>query len=152
MFLVQTQLTLITILLSFNCYAGIGTVTEQLNAPGSIVRSSKSMPVTKGTGVEMNDIVNTAKGKVGITFADDTHVEVNENSKLVIDDFVYDSKSSKNGKLAMKFAQGTVRYASGAIAHNNPNSVAINTPSATIAVRGTDFTATVDEVGASTVI
>jgi hypothetical protein len=152
MFLVQTQLILITILLSFNCYAGIGTVTEQVNAPGSIVRSSKSMPVTKGTGVEMNDIVNTAKGKVGITFADDTHVEVNENSKLVIDDFVYDSKSSKNGKLAMKFAQGTVRYASGAIAHNNPNSVAINTPSATIAVRGTDFTATVDEVGASTVI
>jgi hypothetical protein len=49
-------------------------------------------------------------------------------------------------------ASGTVRYASGAIAHNNPSKVAINTPTATIAVRGTDFTATVDELGASTVI
>ena len=49
-------------------------------------------------------------------------------------------------------ALGTVRYASGAIAHNSPNSVNINTPSATIGVRGTDFTATVDELGASTII
>ena len=99
----------------------------------------------------MDDAVKTAQGKVGITFADDTKVQVNENSRLVIDDFVYDPKS-KAGKLALNMASGTVRYASGAIAHNNANKVAINTPTATIAVRGTDFTATVDELGASTVI
>ena len=49
-------------------------------------------------------------------------------------------------------ASGTVRYASGAIAKNNPSKVAINTPTATIAVRGTDFSATVDELGRSTII
>jgi FecR protein len=99
----------------------------------------------------MEDAVKTSQGKVGITFADDTKVQVNENSKLVIDDFVYDPKA-KAGKLALNMASGTVRYASGAIAHNNPSKVAINTPTATIAVRGTDFTATVDELGASTII
>jgi hypothetical protein len=99
----------------------------------------------------MEDAVKTSQGKVGITFADDTKVQVNENSKLVIDDFVYDPKA-KSGKLALNMASGTVRYASGAIAHNNPSKVAINTPTATIAVRGTDFTATVDELGASTII
>ena len=138
--------------LSFNVFAGIGTITEQNAVPGSIVRSNKSLPGVKGAGVEMADAINTTKGKVGITFADDTKVEVNENSKLVIDDFVYDPKSSKGGKLAMKFAAGTVKYASGAIAHNDPSKVAINTPSATIGVRGTDFTATVDDSGASTII
>ena len=138
--------------LSFNAYAGIGTITEQNAVPGSIVRSNKSLPGVKGAGVEMADAINTTKGKVGITFADDTKVEVNENSKLVIDDFVYDPKSSKGGKLAMKFAAGTVKYASGAIAHNDPTKVAINTPSATIGVRGTDFTATVDDAGVSTII
>ena len=100
----------------------------------------------------MNDTVKTTAGKVGITFQDDTRVQVNENSKLVIDDFVYDPKKPGSGKLALNMASGTVRYASGAIAHNNPNKVAINTPTATIAVRGTDFTATVDELGGSTVI
>ena len=49
-------------------------------------------------------------------------------------------------------ASGTVRYASGAIAKNDPSRVALNTPSATIAVRGTDFSATVDELGGSTII
>ena len=137
---------------SINSFAVIGTITEQSNNPASIVRSKATVNGVKGTGVEMADAINTTKGKVGITFQDDTKVEVNENSKLVIDDFVYDPKSTKGGKLAMKFASGTVKYASGAIAHNDPSKVAINTPSATIGVRGTDFTATVDDAGASTII
>jgi hypothetical protein len=134
------------------CYSAIGTVTEQLNTPPSIQRKSQNLTGAKGTGVEMADAIKTAQGKVGITFEDNTKVQVNENSKLVIDDFVYDPKKPAAGKLALNMAQGTVRYASGAIAHNNPNKVAINTPTATIAVRGTDFTATVDELGRSTVI
>jgi hypothetical protein len=49
-------------------------------------------------------------------------------------------------------AMGTARYASGQIAKNNPQQVAIKTPTATIAVRGTDFSMTVDELGRSLVI
>lgn len=97
------------------------------------------------------DSIRTAQGKAGITFEDNTRVQVNENSKLVIDDFVYDP-NKKSGKIALNMALGTVRYASGQIAKNNPQKVALNTPSATVSVRGTDFTATVDEMGASTFI
>jgi len=100
----------------------------------------------------MSDTVRTQQGKVGLTFADNTKVQVTENSKLIIDDFVYDPNSKKGGKLAVNIALGTVRYASGQIAKNNPQAVAVNTPSATIGVRGTDFTAAVDELGRSTII
>jgi len=132
--------------------AAVGTITEQANNPASIQRSKTTLAGTIGTGVEMEDAVKTSQGKVGITFADDTKVQINEGSRLVIDDFVYDPKNKGTSKLALNMASGTVRYASGAIAHNNPSKVAINTPTATIAVRGTDFTATVDELGASTII
>ncbi|CAB4170311.1 FecR protein [uncultured Caudovirales phage] len=132
-------------------FSAVGKITEQVNAVPSIQRNKETISGAKGTGVEMNDAIKTTRGKVGITFADDTKVEINENSRLVIDDFVYDPKA-KTGKLAMKVALGTVRYASGQIAHNNNQNVNINTPTATVAVRGTDFTATVDEVGASTII
>ena len=132
-------------------WAVVGTVTEQVNTPASIQRDKATLTGAKGTGVEMNDSIKTQAGKVGITFQDDTKVQVNENSKLVIDDFVYDPKS-KSGKLSAKMALGTVRYASGQIAKNSPQNVALSTPTATIAVRGTDFTASVDEVGASTII
>jgi hypothetical protein len=99
----------------------------------------------------MDDAIRTGQGKVGITFEDQTKVQVNENSKLVIDDFVYDP-NKKAGKIALNMALGTVRYASGQIAKTNPQSVSVNTPSATVSVRGTDFTATVDELGRSTII
>ena len=133
-------------------YAAIGTITEQVNAPPSIVRKSATLAAGKGSGVEADDNVRTTAGKVGITFTDNTRVQINENSKLVIDSFVFDPNNKKGGKLAMKVAMGTVRYASGAVAHNNPDSVRLTTPTATIAVRGTDFTMTVYELGRSTVI
>jgi hypothetical protein len=132
--------------------AAIGTVTETTNAIPNIQRKKETLSGQKGTKVEMNDAVRTTQGKVGITFADDTKVLVNENSRLVIDDFVYDPATTKGGKLAVNVAHGTVRYASGQIAKNNPQSVSVNTPVATIGVRGTDFTATVDEFGRSTII
>jgi hypothetical protein len=136
---------------SSSSHAAIGKVTEQLNTPPSIQRANQTLSGAKGTGVEMNDSIKTQQGKVGITFEDDTRVQVNENSKLVIDDFVYDPKT-KAGKLGAKIALGTVRYASGQIAKNSPQNVALNTPTATISVRGTDFTASVDELGQSTII
>ena len=132
--------------------APVGTITAQDNAPGTIERQKTHINAAKGTGIEMQDAVNTINGKLLITFRDDTKVEINEQSRLEIDDFVFDPNTPSAGKLAMNFAQGTVRYASGAIAHNNPSKVSINTPTATVSVRGTDFTATVDELGSSTVI
>ena len=140
------------VFIAIDVHAAIGTITELVNKPPSIQRSKNVLIGNKGSGVEMNDSISTSKGIVGIKFEDDTTVQINENSKLVIDDFVYDPKSSKGGHLAVKIALGTVRYASGQIAKQNPQGVAINTPSATIAVRGTDFTATVDELGESTII
>jgi hypothetical protein len=149
----KLQSILIAALMSISqtTFAAIGTVTEQVNSPASIQRDKTTLTGNKGTGVEMNDAIKTQQGKVGITFEDNTRVQVSENSKLVIDDFVYDPKS-KSGKLGAKIALGTVRYASGQIAKNSPQNVALNTPTATIAVRGTDFTASVDEVGASTIV
>ena len=140
------------LLVATNSYAAIGTITEQSNTAPSISRKSGTLSGTKGIGVEMSDTIKTTQGKVGITFEDHTKVDITENSKLVIDEFVYDPNSKKGGKLAVNIALGTVRYASGQIAKNNPQAVAINTPTATVAVRGTDFTATVDELGRSTFI
>ncbi len=142
----------IALCFSTNALAGIGSITEQFNAPPAIQRAKSNLAGIKGTGVEMLDAIRTTQGKAGITFTDDTKVQISENSKLVVDDFVYDPKNNQGGKLALNMAMGTIRYASGQIAKANPQNVAVNTPTATIGVRGTDFSATVDEIGASTII
>jgi len=97
------------------------------------------------------NVVKTGKGKVAIGFIDDTRVDVTQHSKLIIDEFVYDP-NTKTGSLSLKSALGTIRYASGQIAKTSPKNVQITTPTATIGVRGTDFTMTVDELGSSTII
>ena len=99
----------------------------------------------------MSDIVTTANSKTNITFKDDTKVQITEQSRLVIDNFVYDGEK-KTGKLGIKMALGTIKYASGQIAKSDPQQVVVETPTATIGVRGTDFSGTVDETGKSTII
>ena len=138
------------LLVATGALADIGSVTE-LSGVAIIKRGSNTITVVKGSLVETNDKVETKNGKVKITFKDNTTVNITESSSLVIDDFVYDPKSG-SGKLNLKAASGTVRYASGNIAHNNPNAVNIKTPTAAIAVRGTDFVMSVDETGKSAVI
>jgi hypothetical protein len=115
------------------------------------VRKRQSLPSQRGSAIEMNDTVITARARAELTFEDKTNVKITEQSKLIIDDFVYDPKQG-TGKLAMKVALGTARYASGQIAKTNPQNVAVQTPTATVAVRGTDFSMTVDELGRSLVV
>jgi len=130
--------------------ADIGKVTE-LTGPTEIKRDTNVIPGSLQGGVEMKDIITTVNGKAGITFQDDTKVQITEHSRLVIDNFVYDGEK-KTGKLGMKMALGTIKYASGQIAKSDPQQVMVETPTATIGVRGTDFSGTVDEIGRSTIV
>ena len=96
----------------------------------------------------MRDLIETLKGRTNIKFVDDTKVSVTEYSKLLIDEFVYNPEK-KTGKLSLKAALGTIRYSSGKIAKNSRQNVKIKSPTASVSVRGTDFTINVQEDGAS---
>jgi hypothetical protein len=137
------------LLIASSAWADIGSVTEA-SGTAVIKRGKDTIQIVKGTEIKTNDKVETKNGKVKIVFKDDTNVTVTESSTLVIDDFVYDPKSGA-GKLGLKAAAGTVRYVSGAIA-KDPKNVKINTPTAAIAVRGTDFVMAVSETGASMIM
>jgi len=102
-------------------------------------------------GIEQYDDVRTKNGRLELTFLDDSKVKMTENSKLVIDEFVYDG-NPKTAKVAMKFAEGTARFITGQTGKIDKQNINLRTPSATIAVRGTDFTTTVDETGKSLVL
>jgi len=142
-----TLTTLVT-----NSFASIGEVTIH-NGSAVIDRQNgdKDIEVEKELDVFSYDTVKTGKGQVGIKFIDDTRVDVTAHSKLIIDEFVYDPNTN-TGKLSLKATLGTVRYASGQIAKNSAQNVNIKTPTATIAVRGTDFAMTVNEIGGSTIV
>jgi len=140
-------LILILNLLSISVYGKVGNVVSQTKA-AQITRKGDKILTEVDTPVEMRDIIETLKGRTNIKFVDDTKVSVTEYSKLLIDEFVYNPEK-KTGKLSLKAALGTIRYSSGKIAQNSGKNVKIKSPTASVSVRGTDFTMNVQEDGAS---
>ena len=131
--------------------AAIGSVVKQ-DGVTSVERGGEESALEKDSDIMFKDNVITGKGNIGITFVDDTNVAVSPQSKLLIDEFIYDPSAPSASKLAMNVVAGTVRYASGNIAHLDNQNVDIRTPTAKILVRGTAFSMTVDELGQSLVI
>ena len=144
-------LPLLSLLLISSAQAAIGTVEKQ-TGPAEVVRKAQKLEVKKKLGVESMDDIRTGDGIVSIDFDDKTKVQIEKHSKLVIDDFVYNAKKPTASKLGLRIALGTVKYASGLIAKNNRQAVAISTPTARVGVLGTAFSMTVDEVGKSLII
>ena len=131
-------------------WASIGNV-DKLEGKGVIDRDKTDITLEEELPIEQYDTVKTGNGKVGILFIDDTRVDVTQHSKLIIDEFVYDP-NTKKGKLNLSAKLGTIKYASGQIAKTSRQDIVITTPTATIGVRGTDFSMTIDELGGSTII
>ncbi len=88
---------------------------------------------------------------MAITFLDKSTVKLTEWSKLLIDEYIYDPDPSK-AKMALTFGLGTARFITGNLNRIDKQNISLKTPTANIAIRGTDFTATVDELGRSLII
>ncbi len=145
------HLWLIALLFASGAHANIGSISELQGTAVEIKRGGSTLKATKDTKIESDDTVSVGSNtNLTITFADGSTAKITQNSKLIIDDFVYDPKG--NSKAGMRVALGTVRMASGAIAKQDSKRVNISTPTAAIAVRGTDFAMTVSELGESTVV
>ena len=149
-----TKWTIIILILFYatSLWGSIGNV-DQVEGNGVIDRKDgeKDIFIEQELEVEQFDTVKTGNGKVGILFVDDTRVDVTQHSKLIIDEFAYDP-NTKKGKLNLSAKLGTIKYASGQIAKTSRQDITITTPTATIGVRGTDFSMTIDELGGSTII
>jgi hypothetical protein len=127
----------------------IGKVSE-LNGNAQIIRDD-AYGVTMAFPVQQMDDVRTAAGRVGITFVDDSVVRLTEHSKLVITEYIFNPDPDKS-KLSLRFASGTARFITSKMGLINKERINITTPTAQIAIRGTDFTCTVDELGRSLII
>ena len=129
--------------------ADIGEVSE-LKGSARILRGEPINALLQ-TGIQPLDDIRTAQGRVAVTFLDDSIVRLTEHSKLVVDEYIYDSNPSKS-KLAINFAQGTARFVTGKLGRIDKKNIRLKTPSADIAIRGTSFSVTVNELGSSLIL
>ena len=127
----------------------IGDISE-LNGSAQIVRD-KPYKANLKFAIRSNDEAITTNGRMAITFLDDSTVKLTEHSQLLIDEYIYDPDPSK-AKMALTFGLGTARFITSNLNRIDKQNIQLKTPTANIAIRGTDFTATVDELGRSLII
>lgn len=129
--------------------ADVGNVSE-LNGVARIVRD-EPVEASLEANIKSYDTLETSNGRMGITFLDDTQIRLTEHSQVLVDEFVFDPNPDKS-KMALNFAKGTARFVTGKLGLVPKKNIKIRTNSATIGIRGTDFTITVNEIGESLII
>ena len=151
----KTHLTIVSlILLMGSVYAEpIGDIIEHKGAATLTREAGEELVVTGAfiPVVELNDTAETENGRMLIEFKDKAELALTEHTRVYIDKVYYDPDPSKS-KMTMKMVVGTARFASGRLNMVDKSNIDIQTPTASIAVRGTDFTTTIDELGRTLVI
>ena len=128
----------------------IGDIVEQ-TGKGALTRNNEEFVAVVDQDILLYDLLNTGNRRMKVAFLDDSNFRLTEHSRVLIDEVIYDPNPSKS-KMVMKFAMGTARFTSGKLATMNKANISIETPSAQIAIRGTDFTTTIDELGRSLIV
>jgi len=111
----------------------------------TIERSAQALAGAVGTRLQTSDVITTgADGAVGITMSDDSLLSAGPNSTLSLDRFAFDS-TTRQGQFDTSLRKGSLAVISGRIAKQSPDAMTVRTPSAILAVRGTEFVVSVDE-------
>jgi len=125
---------------------------EEHKGSGGITRQGENIATELGLGVQQMDHVETANGRLLMKFLDDSVVRLTEHTEVTLTKYYYDPNKKAAANMTMKFVSGTARFSTGRLGLVPRENIKIETPTATIGVRGTDFTTSVDELGRSLVI
>ena len=109
-----------------------------------VARGDAFVDAAPGTTLFATDrVVTGPNASAGLVFKDGTLVTVGAATEVHIRDYVFEPKESKY-RFSMYLARGTAIYSSGKIGKLAPESVKVDTPSATVGVRGTRFIVTAE--------
>ena len=85
--------------------------------------------------VYQDDVIASGPdGKAGIAFVDGTSFDISPNSRMELNEFVY-NPAGKNNSTLINLTKGTFTFIAGQVAHTG--SMKVQTPVATMGIRGT---------------
>ncbi len=114
-----------------------------------VEREGRLVPATVGMAIRASDTLRTgADGSAGVTFADNSLVSVGPDTVFSIDKYRFDS-TTHAGEFEGSLRKGKLAAVSGKMVKQTPESMKIRTPSSVMAVRGTEFVVSVDDVVAA---
>ena len=125
------------VLIPFSCLASTGTVILAKGVVTATGSNNTDRILAKGTKIEEGDIIKTAnKSFAVIRMLDNTKLTLKPGTTLAIGKF-----SLEEGKeeACINLVKGGLRTVTGLIGKRRPESFNVDTPIASIGIRGTDF-------------
>ena len=134
---------LLILLLSTQLFANIATITA-LKGQADIKRTGNSIPASLGASLEEKDNILTQDNtKLQLIFTDETIVSIGKNSNFSISEYLFEDKQIHIAKFNM--IKGAMRTITGHIGDIAPQKFSVETRTATIGIRGTNFSVIVNE-------
>ena len=95
--------------------------------------------IRKGSGVDAGATINTSAGSFAkIKFNDGGSIFLRPSTRFRVDAFEDSGGKKKTEKSFFSLIKGGMRFVTGLIGKRNRNAYRVNTPTATIGIRGTD--------------
>ena len=125
----------------------IGVAAAVRGEVDQLTADSRSRVVHSSDSIFSNAHITTSPdGRLQVLLLDETIFTLGPSSDMIMDDFVYDPKTSA-GKISARIAKGTFRFVTGKIAPKDPDKMKIKVAVGTIGVRGTDVEVSVEPGG-----
>lgn len=126
--------------------AEAGIVTFLSGAVSVLSADGKTRMLYKGASLNQGDTAVTGKdGQIEIRFSDEAQVKLRPGSRLRIDEYEYKGKPDGNEKGIFSLLKGSLRTITGMIGRVNKSAYSVVTPTATIGIRGTEYSANVED-------
>jgi len=124
-------------LLSSNSYASSGTVILAKGVVTATSADKSNRVLAKGAAIEEGDIINTAnKSFAVIRMLDNTKLTLKPGTTIAIGKFSVEEGKEEG---CINLVKGGLRTVTGLIGKRKPDSFQVDTPIASIGIRGTDF-------------
>ena len=117
----------------------IGLV-ETLDGSAIVVRLDGSeQQLALGSPLYHGEVLSTGDdAAIGVGLSDGTTFSMAENGNITLDEMVYDA-GTQAGSIGLSVGEGVFTFVSGVIAKTDPEAMMIETPVATIGIRGTQL-------------
>jgi len=115
----------------------IGSVENVSGTVFAVRTDGTRIELQEGDQVFQGDILESGPdGAIGVLLADETTFSMGEEGRMVLDEMIYDP-GTQEGSVSMSVLQGVFTFVSGQVAKTDPDAMTLDTPVATIGIRGT---------------
>ncbi len=125
----------------------VATITA-IKGDAAVQRAEQKLSATLGQKLQPKDVILTKNNaKLQVIFNDETIISIGKNSEFSIENYLFEENKKPVAKFGM--LRGAIRTITGKIGKIAPQKFSVTTKTATIGIRGTNFSVFVNDDGST---